>query len=1019
MNHIYRIIFNRASGVFQVVSELAKGKVKSAKTSVKLTALCMALVSGAVLADEPASTSAPAADNTQEELTELKAKYQAQQTQIEEQEKKLSVLEKYVGTMPYEKVKDKIGAKIKDPEDVAIGVEAKVNSRGGVAIGYKTNATNNAVAIGNSASTYLVAGYSVAIGYGSVVEKTGGIALGGYDTKAKAANSISIGILSTTGEQAVQAVSIGAGTNALGKYSTALGTGARAIGDRTIALGSSAKSYNYAGISIGDFALSRGEDTISIGRNSEIEDASDYSIAMGNGAYVGKKRSPASGSILYVDKERDTLVANGGTGETGSHRTAGDDYIVTHPEPEKRQKGSIAIGLGAKGYGFQTIAIGGTAEASGSNSLAIGIGTESRGLYSLAVGDQVVAYKDYSSAFGHFSAARAEKSLALGANTRINEGVNGGVALGSDSFNNRDLATIGYDISEQATKLEINGNKKQMTLLGEAGKKYQELQAEIAPLKEAYEKERQNYADLAELRNILYDLPKKEEEVNGLKANMEKLKAATNPNQAEIDKATKSYETAKNELEKIQEKLTALQTKTTIQEKDYDKAKPLIEAKLTDTEKKADEAESKLNKKQQEQNKLVSTWKGTAGSVSVGNEITGITRQITGVAAGTEDTDAVNVAQLKSLAVAGIQFSANDYDGVGASKDMKDKIIKTQIGGILPIQGKSGALYGSSNAPAENYSSDNLITFNDSGTLRIGMLKAPTFSSIKLGDTNSKVLTVDNGKLNFDGNEVVTTNNFETIFNGLYEFKNGLKTTTENNKKIVSLDKDSLKNDPSFKGDKGEDGKSAFDTWKEIPGNENKSAQEFADSLKGADGKDGKSVKATVTDNSDGTHTLEVTNSDNTKTSTKIKDGKNGKSAYEIWRDNGNTGKTEQQFVDSLNANTKLKGRVDTIENTVHNYSREIQQNRNAIAQINRDMQKMNKELRAGIAGAIAIGSLYQNTIPGKETISAGLGSFKGQNAVAVGYSRLSDNGRVGMKANLSINSSGDAGAGASIGYTW
>ena len=424
----------------------------------------------------------------------------------------------------------------------------------------------------------------------------------------------------------------------------------------------------------------------------------------------------------------------------------------------------------------------------------------------------------------------------------------------------------------------------------------------------------------------------------------------------------------------------------------------------------------------------------------------GLTRQIINVAAGSEDTDAVNVAQLKSLAVTGIQFSANDYNKDDSSDNMKAKIIKTQIGGILPIQGKSGTVYGLGDAATENYSSDNLITFNDSGTLRIGMLKAPTFSSIKLGDTNSKVLTVDNGKLNFDGNEVVTTNNFETIFNGLYEFKNGLKTTTENNKKIVSLDKDSLKNDPSFKGDKGADGKSAFDTWKEIPGNENKSAQEFADSLKGADGKsafdtwkeipgnenkspkefddslkgaNGKSVKATVTNNSDGTHTLEVTNSDNTKTSTKIKDGKNGKSAYEIWRDNGNTGKTEQQFVDSLNANTKLKERVDTIENTVHNHSREIQQNRNAIAQINRDMQKMNKELRAGIAGAIAIGSLYQNTIPGKETISAGLGSFKGQNAVAVGYSRLSDNGRVGMKANLSINSSGDAGAGASIGYTW
>ena len=486
----------------------------------------------------------------------------------------------------------------------------------------------------------------------------------------------------------------------------------------------------------------------------------------------------------------------------------------------------------------------------------------------------------------------------------------------------------------------------------------------------------------------------------------------------------------------------------------------------------------------------------------------GLTRQIINVAAGSEDTDAVNVAQLKSLAVTGIQFSANDYNKDDSSDNMKAKIIKKQIGGILPIQGKSGTVYGSGNAAT--YSSDNLITFNDGGTLRIGMLKEPTFSSIKLGNGTPKVLTVDNdGKLSFDGNEVVTKNNFGTIFNELYEFQNGLKTTTENNKKIVSLDKDSLKNDPSFKGDKGADGKSAFDTWKEIPGNENKSAQEFADSLKGADGKsafdtwkeipgnenksaqefadslkgadgkdgksafdtwkeipgnenksaqefadslkgadgksafdtwkeipgnenklpkefadslkgaNGKSVKATVTNNSDGTHTLEVTNSDNTKTSTKIKDGKNGKSAYEIWRDNGNTGKTEQQFVDSLNANTKLKERVDTIENTVHNHSREIQQNRNAIAQINHDMQKMNKELRAGIAGAIAIGSLYQNTIPGKKTISAGLGSFKGQNAVAVGYSRLSDNGRVGMKANLSINSSGDAGAGASIGYTW
>ncbi|WP_041174946.1 ESPR domain-containing protein [Haemophilus influenzae] len=73
MNHIYRIIFNRASGVFQVVSELAKGKVKSTKTSVKLTALCMALVSCVVLAGDNTNSS-PTNEEIKKQYEELKAK---------------------------------------------------------------------------------------------------------------------------------------------------------------------------------------------------------------------------------------------------------------------------------------------------------------------------------------------------------------------------------------------------------------------------------------------------------------------------------------------------------------------------------------------------------------------------------------------------------------------------------------------------------------------------------------------------------------------------------------------------------------------------------------------------------------------------------------------------------------------------------------------------------------------------------------------------------------------------------
>ena len=1018
MNHIYRIIFNRASGVFQVVSELAKGKVKSAKTSVKLTALCMALVSGAVLADEPASTSAPAADNTQK-LTDLEKKYQAQQTKIEEQEKKieeqekkLAVLKKYVGTMPYDKVKDKKDAYINNLEDVAIGVESRVNSKGGVAIGYKTNAANNSVAIGNGATVRFAGGFSVAIGYGSLVTKSGSIALGGYETKAQADSSISIGILNTTGEQAVQAVSIGAGTNALGKYSTALGTGARAIGDRTIALGNSAKSYNYAGISIGDYALSRGEDTIAIGRNSEIEDASNYSIAMGNGAYVGKKRSPASGSILYIDKERDTLVADGKVGETGSHRTKSNDYSIANPEPEKRHKGSIAIGLNAKGYGFQTIAIGGTAEASGSDSLSVGIGAESRGLYSSALGSHAIAYKDYSSAFGHFSAARAENSLALGANTRINEGVNGGVALGSNSFNDRDLATIGYDISEQATKLEINGNEKQMTLLGEAGKKYQELQDEIKPLKEAYEKERKNYADLAELRNILYDLPKKEAEVNGLKTNMEKLKAATNPNQAEIDKATKSYETAKNELEKMQEKLTALQTKTTIQEKDYDKAKPLIEAKLTETEKKADKAESDLNKKQQEQNKLVATWKGTSGSVSVGNEKTGITRQITGVAAGTEDTDAVNLAQLKS---AGLRFAVNSDSQGFAGTDKTHNFYK-QVGETLSILGESGVGY-----KADLYSSRNLITYHDNDGIRIAMKTNPVFERLTLvnKDDPSKSLelyakTGDDGKAH-----LIQAEKAPETDNAVKEKPQTPNTGTDGNHNTAGQD--------------GANGQNGHAGGTGSTGNTGSAGNQGADGTAGQGGTNGQNGQAGGS-GSTGSQGSNGTAGHNGSTGQGGANGQNGQAggvgstgnagsagsqgSNGTAGHNGSAGQGGANGQNGANANHGINGNNGSnglSANETDLTRAAIKGLNQATGEINRQIRKTTRESRAGIAAAMAMGQIYP--VQGKRfTVGAAAGTYRGQSAVAVGV-------RYTPKSNMIISLSGSAdtnnGVGAATGVSF
>ena len=849
---------------------------------------------------------------------------------------------------------------------------------------------SNKIRIGEGST---VGSVSVAIGYKAAAGNAG-VAIG-YKTNA-GVQGTAIGIMSNaTGEN-----SFATGLNSLasGKNSQAIGPQSQSTGFQSIALGNQATAKKNFTMALGSGAIANDVGGLAVGEQAQV--SGEYSSAFGGAAKSLGQYSVAVGSLAYIG---DAVNAPSQGGTSGGHDISkADDYSLTHPLNQNRYGYSIAIGSLAKAHGHQDIAVGGIAH--NNFGTAIGSASIARGNFTTAIGAASNVSGQYATALGYKSLTNKDGALAIGYNSEAV--VENSVALGSSSVSSRELTdnkTLGYDPSNQFVRIDNTTNKNSIVFTDEQKAKYLSLSA-----------------DLDRLNNERKNL---EEEYIAIKDELNQLTEPTEPSPDAADDIKQQY---------------------TIKKQEYDSQKNEIEKRLNTKKVEIDSKFQEIVNKVPERNKLVSIWSATAAAVSVGDDAMGLTRQIINVAAGSEDTDAVNVAQLKSLAVTGIQFSANDYNKDDSSDNMKAKIIKKQIGGILSIQGRSNKVYSLEDKAI--YSSDNLITFNDSGTLRIGMLKAPTFSSIKLGDTNSKVLTVDNGKLNFDGNEVVTTNNFETIFNGLYEFKNGLKTTTENNKTIVSLDKDSLKNDPSFKGDKGADGKSAFDTWKEIPGNENKSAQEFADSLKGADGKsafdtwkeipgnenkspkefddslkgaNGKSVKATVTNNSDGTHTLEVTNSDNTKTSTKIKDGKNGKSAYEIWRDNGNTGKTEQQFVDSLNANTKLKERVDTIENTVHNHSREIQQNRNAIAQINRDMQKMNKELRAGIAGAIAIGSLYQNTIPGKETISAGLGSFKGQNAVAVGYSRLSDNGRVGMKANLSINSSGDAGAGASIGYTW
>ena len=98
----------------------------------------------------------------------------------------------------------------------------------------------------------------------------------------------------------------------------------------------------------------------------------------------------------------------------------------------------------------------------------------------------------------------------------------------------------------------------------------------------------------------------------------------------------------------------------------------------------------------------------------------------------------------------------------------------------------------------------------------------------------------------------------------------------------------------------------------------------------------------------------------------------------------------------------------------------------NAVKNINNNINRLDnkidhvdRKLRAGIAGATAISFLQRPNEAGKSLVSVGVGGYRNENALAVGYGRNSDNNKISIKVGASINSRSDVNWGGSIGYQW
>ena len=735
-----------------------------------------------------------------------------------------------------------------------------------------------AVAIGNES---LASGaYSVALGAESKATNYASIATG-YKAKA-------------TGEQAL---ANGFAAEAGGNYSLAIGTAAKveesSQTERSIAIGYGAQSK--VGLSI---AIGAGAKNDSIKQGSPFHSAA---TAIGYDSYTGGVGSVALGNLAKANVDHKNYGIALGTGSIANGtravsigtnaETGGENSTAVGDRAKTIGIFSTALGATSLAWGHYSIAIGTQVDQQGRNtaygtrgfgSMAIGLYTYSHGIYSIAQGQEARANYNSSIALGYQSQANAVKSIAMGDNAQTT-GVNS-VALGPSAMATFDSTVALGDNALANTKSDVIG----FDPLGYASTAYNATKPETL---------------LKDMSTVLST--EKLEAYNNLRAKI-----------IELDEKIFSY----NEILKVSE---------------YDR----LYGKTEDIRNKASETTTKIRKNRDDAiaaKKLAlaeiqanyndaNTWRSSAGAVSVGNSDLGITRQITNVAAGSEDTDAVNVAQLKALATAPVLF----YNG-GSSSGANFNI-GTQLG----------------------------TPFN--------------------------------------------------LTNLRFSFGNGLKASLQkdgNNNQVLfmELDSDAIKTNPDLKGQNGRDGRDGQN------GRDGKDGQNGRD---GRDGRDGNSLTPNDIVNVKEVHTGNTVMNTNGVT---INKGGKTVSITENGLDNGGN-KVVNVAAGEISATSKEAVNGQQLYET----NQSVAQNTRSINQLNNRMDEVDRRGRRGAAIAGAMGLLPQPHTSGRSSISTATTYYRGEQALAVGYSRLTDNGKHIVKFSGASNMSGkkDVMVGAAYGYEW
>ena len=151
-----------------------------------------------------------------------------------------------------------------------------------------------------------------------------------------------------------------------------------------------------------------------------------------------------------------------------------------------------------------------------------------------------------------------------------------------------------------------------------------------------------------------------------------------------------------------------------------------------------------------------------------------------------------------------------------------------------------------------------------------------------------------------------------------------------------------------------------------------------------------------------------------------VKAGKNT-TVTKSFGDNGEAVYTVDANIETNHLATKaeVNKHIGAINDRIDGVEGKVAQNTKAIRKLDRDVRKNRKRADAGIASVAAMANIPQVYLPGKSGVGVGVGHKHGQSALAIGYSRTSDNAHHIIKLSAGVDSQKDVTVGAGYMYQW